>query len=216
MGGACGTESMSIPRVQHCLEAVDENSAISAASKMKEARRKSLSRPPPNLAKMRAEIALRAMAPDLVITCRWPEDNDTDDREITVKGWEEIGYSVQRELGPLFRVNRVSFAGQDVEPLSIRWEDLDVQDGATVSAFGIARKVVLEGHTKSVWGLEWIPGRELLASSADDNTIRLWDAAGTGDCIEVLEGHQSFVRCLAWVGDIKMKTVSGSGPFRRH
>ena len=73
------------------------------------------------------------MAP-MTVTCRFPEHGDEDDLQITVKGWEEIAKSVCREVAA-WSIKRVAFAGQDVE-LTLRWEDLDVQDGATVSVFG--------------------------------------------------------------------------------
>ena len=89
--------------------------------------------------------------------------DDGDEKKISVKPWEEIGKSVAHKLGAL-AVARVSFGNTDVEPLSqlgalaaarvsfgnsdvegaaVTWEELEVEEGATVSAFGLVKKNVL-------------------------------------------------------------------------
>ena len=80
---------------------------------------------------LRAEIKRREKMPPMSITCFLPDDGD--EREIIVKSWEELGTSMTRELGVPFGVTRLSFGNIDQE-LSLRWEDLGVEDGATVSA----------------------------------------------------------------------------------
>lgn len=62
----------------------------------------------------------------------------------------------------------------------------------------------LTGHGSTVWGLAWEPkeGR-YLASSSDDQTIRLWRRLpGKGDvkfeCAAVIEGHERSVYSISW------------------
>lgn len=58
----------------------------------------------------------------------------------------------------------------------------------------------LRGHLDSVREIAFSPNDELLASGADDSTVRLWDIA-SGRCIHVLQGHNSRVGALAFSSD---------------
>lgn len=62
----------------------------------------------------------------------------------------------------------------------------------------------LTGHTSTVWGLAWEPkeGR-YLASSSDDNTIRIWRRLpGNGEvkfeCADVIKGHERSIYSISW------------------
>lgn len=69
--------------------------------------------------------------PPMKIICRLI--NDGEEREIIVRAWEEMGESAKRELGAIFGIASLSFGNIDQE-LSQRWEELEVEEGATVSA----------------------------------------------------------------------------------
>ena len=86
-----------------------------------------------------AEIKRREGMPPMTITCLLPEEASQEERQITVRGYETVGFSVNRELG-VSSVEKVSFANVPVEdPLTTRWEELDIETGAVVSAFGLQR-----------------------------------------------------------------------------
>ena len=90
-----------------------------------------------NIDAVRAEVERYEKMPPMSITCCLPDD-DGEETEINVRAWEQIGDSMQREVVGFFAIGvfgaRVSFGNMDQE-LSQRWEDLGVEEGATVSAF---------------------------------------------------------------------------------
>ncbi|BCR98206.1 WD40 repeat domain-containing protein [Aspergillus luchuensis] len=72
----------------------------------------------------------------------------------------------------------------------------------------------LEGHSGSVSSVAFSGNGQLLASSPDDSTIKLWDAA-TGALKHTLEGHSDLVYSgavysVAFLGDGQL-LASGSG-----
>ncbi|MFW5692461.1 MAG: WD40 repeat domain-containing protein [Chloroflexota bacterium] len=59
---------------------------------------------------------------------------------------------------------------------------------------------VLEGHTSSVRDAEYSPDGSVIATAAEDNSVRLWDAA-TGDTLTTLSGHTGRVVSVAFSPD---------------
>lgn len=55
----------------------------------------------------------------------------------------------------------------------------------------------LKGHTNSVRSVSWSFDGQFLASGSYDKTIRLWRAE-TGECSQILQGHQSSVWSVVW------------------
>ena len=93
----------------------------------------------------------------MTITCLLPEEASQEERQITVRGYEAMGFSVSRELGA-WSVEKVSFANLPVEDLeSTRWEELDIETGAVVSAFGVQPDLVvaMAAANPHVEALEW-------------------------------------------------------------
>ncbi len=70
----------------------------------------------------------------------------------------------------------------------------------------VPQSVVLEGHTKAILDLEFIPGSRWLASAGTDATARLWDlnAGEPAKTSIVLAGHRGSVLHLAASSDGKI------------
>eukprot|EP00913_Durusdinium_trenchii_P028471 g26699.t1 len=65
--------------------------------------------------------------------------------------------------------------------------------------------IELRGHTAPVWSVSFSPepgadGGRLVLSSADDNTVNVWESS-TGRLIQTLRGHGSWVRSCAFAPD---------------
>ena len=63
----------------------------------------------------------------------------------------------------------------------------------------------MKGHRKGIASLAWEPAHlaypcRRLASSARDNTVRVWDAV-LRRCVFTLSGHSNVVSALKWGGD---------------
>ncbi|MBW4467264.1 MAG: NACHT domain-containing protein [Pegethrix bostrychoides GSE-TBD4-15B] len=70
---------------------------------------------------------------------------------------------------------------------------------------------VFTGHDRYILDVACLPRQDqpaLIASGSTDQTIRLWNAE-TGDCLNILEGHQGWVQSIAFSPDGKL-LVSGS------
>jgi COMPASS component SWD3 len=61
-------------------------------------------------------------------------------------------------------------------------------------------KYTLSGHSMSISSLKFSPDGSLLASSASDKLVKLWDSY-TGDIIRTLSGHTEGISDVAWSND---------------
>ena len=59
-----------------------------------------------------------------------------------------------------------------------------------------------------MWSIAFHPIENILASCAEDKTIKLWNLA-TGECVTTLFGHEQWVKCVAYSIDGKL-LASGS------
>ena len=100
--------------------------------------------------------------------------------------------------------------GDRVRPLNQRWEELGVEEGATVSAE--VWDGVLKGHTDWVFSVAPLEGGKL-ASGSGDKTIRIWDLA-TGACERVLEGHTDTVYSVVPLEGGRLASASADDTIR--
>ena len=58
----------------------------------------------------------------------------------------------------------------------------------------------LIGHTDSIHSITFSPDSSILASSSEDNTLRLWNIK-TGECLKILTGHRDWVSSVSFCGN---------------
>lgn len=78
---------------------------------------------------------------------------------------------------------------------------------------------LLAAHEGEVCGLQWNPEGDVLASGANDNTVRLWDATSmatvTDAPMHTLGQHTAAVKALAWCPRQRNLLASGGGTADR-
>jgi roadblock/LC7 domain-containing protein len=81
---------------------------------------------------------------------------------------------------------------------------------------GVPSRLVrtLTGHTYGVHGVAFSPDGKLLATTSDDGTARLWDAA-TGHAIRTLTGHAFPVQAVAFSPDGKLLATASDDKTAR-
>ncbi|KAI9770023.1 MAG: hypothetical protein M1840_003735 [Geoglossum simile] len=67
----------------------------------------------------------------------------------------------------------------------------------------------LEGHTGGVNDVVFSPDGKLVASTSNDGTIRVWDAA-TGAAVQTLKGHTGWISTVVFSPDSKLVTSASS------
>eukprot|EP00092_Neocalanus_flemingeri_P090038 GFUD01114021.1.p1 GENE.GFUD01114021.1~~GFUD01114021.1.p1 ORF type:complete len:465 (-),score=190.35 GFUD01114021.1:10-1404(-) len=71
---------------------------------------------------------------------------------------------------------------------------------------------VLRGHSRGVWCARFSPVDRLVATGSADATIKLWALGeGCGTCVKTLEGHDTSVLRLDWVGGGQLVSSSSAG-----
>src|SRR5450755_332519 len=79
---------------------------------------------------------------------------------------------------------------------------------------GLTLQYTLQGHESPITRIAWSPDGLTLASTSEDQTIRLWNAK-TGYLHRTLTGHDSTVYCVAWSPDGKMLASASSDTMIR-
>lgn len=52
--------------------------------------------------------------------------------------------------------------------------------------------VVLKGHTRGIWSVEFSPVDQCVITASGDKTIKIW-AISDGSCLKTFQGHTSSV-----------------------
>ena len=77
----------------------------------------------------------------------------------------------------------------------------------------------LLGHTGEVCGLQWNPEGDVLASGANDNTVRLWNGSSmstvTDSSMHTLAAHCAAVKAMAWSPRQRNLLATGGGTADR-
>lgn len=102
-------------------------------------------------------------------------------------------------------------SGRDVT--CVAWSN-DGETLATAGQDGVVRlwgqdgtlKKLLEGHTGSVFSLEWAPSDKVLLTGAEDSVAIVWDAA-TGAALTRFTGHSAPVLDVCWKSDTTFATA---------
>ncbi|MCR9296263.1 MAG: WD40 repeat domain-containing protein, partial [bacterium] len=102
-------------------------------------------------------------------------DMETQSRDVTLDGGYCIAYSPDGQ----------TIAGGQLHHLVL----CDLTDDKTLDP--------LPGHARAIFDLAWNPDGTLLATGADDRTIRIWDVQRR-EQLRVLEGHTACVRWVEW------------------
>lgn len=79
---------------------------------------------------------------------------------------------------------------------------------------GGAEQGLLEGHSRTINELFYLPDGATLASASDDNTVRLWDVASASEKA-VLEGHTNSIRAMSISADGAQIATGASDRFIR-
>lgn len=72
--------------------------------------------------------------------------------------------------------------------------------------------VVLRGHKKGIWSVEFSPVDQCVITSSGDKTIKIW-AISDGSCLKTFEGHTSSVLRASFVTCGAQFVSSGTLPF---
>lgn len=73
----------------------------------------------------------------------------------------------------------------------------------------------LIGHSKKSFSVAWSPLLDdLLLSSGDDATARVWDVRA-GTCVALLAGHKREVRALCWHPEVPWLVFTGGATWQQ-
>ncbi|MEH2351263.1 MAG: hypothetical protein V7K55_25310 [Nostoc sp.] len=67
------------------------------------------------------------------------------------------------------------------------------------AVYGVTEVNRLEGHTDIVWGVNFSPDGQTLASGSRDRTVKIWHPDGT--LLQTLKGHTDAVTCVSFSPD---------------
>jgi WD40 repeat protein/DNA-binding SARP family transcriptional activator len=71
------------------------------------------------------------------------------------------------------------------------------------------KRVVLRGHKRAVYDVEFSPNGSRLVSASQDGTVRIWNAGG-GSLVRVLRGHDQAVHSASYSPDGRRVVTTGS------
>ena len=97
---------------------------------------------------------------------------------------------------PTFEISEAPFLSTHPDAISL------------ANANGLTELLKFTYHTGTVQSAAWSPDNSLVASSGEEQVIRIWNAE-TGEQVHLLGGHQKAVNSLSWSPD-GQKLASGS------
>src|SRR4029453_18638869 len=99
---------------------------------------------------------------------------------------------LSRSAHVLFMCTLVSMRLKESQPMS-------EMPAANLSATQLR---ILFAHRGDAFNsVTWSPDSRMIATGSDDRNIRLWGIEN-GELVRTLEGHQSWVRSVAWSGEM--------------
>jgi WD40 repeat protein len=128
----------------------------------------------------------------------------TASRDGTVRIWDASTMHAGSVFGLAFKPrNGELLATGSTDKTAKLWEVASVRDttcadmtGGTLKATSRAR-FTLRGHTDWVGPLAFSPDGELLATTSNDKTVKLWEV-GSGRMVNTLKGHSDIVNGVGW------------------
>ena len=159
-------------------------------------------------------------SPDGTLTVASPFEEiiALETNEVRAKTWKSAHRSVARETNAAFSPDGKLLAiarGHSGEFNEGHFASKTQRGGVAIHSVNTGNVVgMLTGHVDAVYGVDWSPDGRRIATSSNDNKIRIW-SADTFEPLLTLEGHDSYVHDVAWSPDgTQLASASGDGTVR--
>jgi WD40 repeat protein len=112
----------------------------------------------------------------------------------------EALFASERRLDALVAAIKARYKLQELGRADTDTE-MQVEKVLLQSVYGAVESNQLSGHSAAVWGIDFSPNGQTIASAGDDNTVKLWKLDGT--LLANLKGHTAGVWDVAFSPDGK-------------